>query len=102
MRSARVVQVHPTRVCNLRCLHCYSESGPDQRGALDVDLLLRTLTDARHAGYDTLGVSGGEPLMYRPLPTLLEHARSLGMATTVTTNGMLLTDRRLDDLATVT
>jgi MoaA/NifB/PqqE/SkfB family radical SAM enzyme len=102
MRPARVVQVHPTRVCNLRCLHCYSDSGPEQRGALDVDLLERALTEARGAGYDTLGVSGGEPLMYRPLPALLTHARSIDMATTVTTNGMLLTDQRLAELAPVT
>jgi MoaA/NifB/PqqE/SkfB family radical SAM enzyme len=37
-----------------------------------------------------MGVSGGEPLLYPELPALLRNARSLGMLTTVTTNGMLL------------
>ncbi len=26
-----VLQVHPTRRCNLTCIHCYSDSGPQAR-----------------------------------------------------------------------
>lgn len=37
--------------------------------------------------------------MYRPLAELLERAHVCGALTTVTTNGMLLTARRVDDLA---
>lgn len=42
-------------------------------------------------GYRQLAVSGGEPLLYKSLPALLGLARTLGMVTTVTTNGMLVT-----------
>ena len=35
----RFLQVHPTRRCNLRCLHCYSESGPDRRDELPLAYL---------------------------------------------------------------
>ena len=37
--SRRFLQVHPTRRCNLRCLHCYSSSGPDQREELPLAML---------------------------------------------------------------
>jgi MoaA/NifB/PqqE/SkfB family radical SAM enzyme len=49
-----------------------------------------------------MGVSGGEPLVYPGLRTLLEHTHSLGLITTVTSNGMLLDERRLSALAGVT
>src|ERR1700732_2069259 len=89
-RGSRILQIHPTRRCNLRCLHCYSSSGPEERGELPVALLADALTDAAAEGYTVASFSGGEPLLYRPLRELLDHAHGRGMATTVTSNGMLL------------
>jgi Fe-coproporphyrin III synthase len=94
----RIVQVHPTLTCNLRCTHCYSASGPELRGELDLRLLQGALVDAKALGYDAVAVSGGEPLAYRSLVPLLEHARSIGLRTLVTTNGTLLTDARAKQL----
>ncbi|HET7486324.1 MAG TPA: radical SAM protein [Acidimicrobiales bacterium] len=94
-----ILQLHPTRRCNLRCLHCYSQSGPDVSESQDVGLLTQAVEDAAALGYDVAGVSGGEPLLYRPLPALLRAARAAGMRTTVTTNGMVLTERKLEELA---
>jgi MoaA/NifB/PqqE/SkfB family radical SAM enzyme len=45
------------------------------------------------------GFSGGEPVLYRDLGRALRHAKKLGMRTTVTSNGMLLTAARLEKLA---
>lgn len=92
---SRIVQVHPTRRCNLRCLHCYSTSSPQERGQLEAALICDALTDACQEGYNVASFSGGEPLLYKPLRQLLDHAHDCGMMTTVTTNGMLLDGRRL-------
>lgn len=97
-----VVQIHPTRHCNLKCLHCYSLSGPDAREEIDSATLTAAVTDAAAAGYEVMGVSGGEPLLYGGLRALLAHATGLGMRTTVTTNGMLLDRRGLAMLEGVT
>lgn len=94
----KILQVHPTRRCNLRCLHCYSSSGPDEGEGLDLALLCGAVADAACEGYTVLSVSGGEPLLYRPLGELLEHARAHGLATTVTTNGTLLGAHHLETL----
>jgi MoaA/NifB/PqqE/SkfB family radical SAM enzyme len=91
--------VHPTRRCNIACAHCYSGSGPTAREELPPELLSACLEDAAALGYRQLAVSGGEPLLYRPLAGLLVLARRLGLLTTVTTNGMLLTERRWAPLA---
>ena len=98
----RILQVHPTRRCNLRCLHCYSMSSPEERDALDEDLVGGAVEDASREGFTLVGVSGGEPLMYRPLRAVLETAQACGMFTTVTTNGMLLTASNLARLDSVT
>jgi MoaA/NifB/PqqE/SkfB family radical SAM enzyme len=93
-----IIQIHPTRRCNLRCLHCYSFSGPEERDILHADTLADALTDASAHGYVVASFSGGEPVLYHDLDRLLGHAKTLGMRTTVTSNGTLLTRKRMDRL----
>src|SRR5438132_1451093 len=93
--EARIIQVHPTRRCNLSCLHCYSSSGPRQAESLPAELLTAALADAVGEGYTVLAVSGGEPLLYPGLHDVLAAARDLGMRTGLVTNGMLLNRARL-------
>jgi Fe-coproporphyrin III synthase len=96
------LQIHPTRRCNLSCRHCYTASGPEVRETLPAGLLLAAISDAAELGYRQLGVSGGEPLLYDALPSLLSEARACGMVTTFTTNGLLLSEKSVGRLAGVT
>lgn len=98
MLPARVVHVHPTRTCNLACLHCYSTSSPAVRSALAVDRLLPALELLRDEGFEILSVSGGEPLVYRGLDALIAGAAAMGYRVHLVTNGLLLTERRLSAL----
>lgn len=101
MPSSSVLQLHPLRRCNLSCAHGYSTSSPDVAEALPVDMLVAAISAAAAEGYGVLAVSGGEPLLYKGLPRLLDHARAAGMTTAVTTNGTLLDERRLAMLRSV-
>ncbi len=83
----------------MRCLHCYSSSGPEVDESLPVALLEGAIESAAVLGYRAMAVSGGEPLLYRPLPGLLDAARANGLLTTLTTNGMTVTRRRAAMLA---
>jgi MoaA/NifB/PqqE/SkfB family radical SAM enzyme len=94
----RVVQFHVSQRCNLACRHCYSSSGPGGADGVEPADFADALTDAAALGYNVAGFSGGEPLLYRALPELLGHAKTLGLVTTVTTNGILLGRRRLATL----
>ncbi len=96
---SRIVQVHPTRLCNLRCRHCYSESGPKERGELSPTLLRGALEDAVAEGYNVVSLSGGEPLLYSGLREVLEAAGALGLVRTLTTNGTLLDESRVAALS---
>src|SRR5579862_8026021 len=94
----RILQIHPTRLCNLRCLHCYSSSGPRERGELGAPLLLQAIADAATLGYNVLSVSGGEPLLYGNLRALCEEAHRHQMLATLVTNGTVITAQKLYEL----
>lgn len=85
-----VFHLHPLQRCNLRCRHCYSNSSPHGRQMLALEQSIDAVTSAARWGYGALAVAGGEPLLYPGLATLLEHAASIGMDTSVVTNGLLL------------
>jgi len=89
----RVLQVHPSRRCNLRCAHCYSCSGPDESGELPAALLRPAVRDAAGLGYNVLSVSGGEPTLYSGLRSICRQAHSSGMISTLVTNGTALSAR---------
>lgn len=93
-RGYRLVQIHPTLACNLTCLHCYSESAPQLRAQVPLQALQRFLGTAQAAGFEAISLSGGEPLLYRPLEELLRFARAEGFITSLVTNGMLLETSR--------
>lgn len=95
---ARVIHLHPTLGCNLACAHCYSESAPGIREALDVDRVLGALARLRDQGYEIVSISGGEPLVYADLDRLVEGAAALGLRVHMITNGLQLTEDRIATL----
>lgn len=91
-----ILQIHPTRRCNLRCLHCYSASSPNEKDQLDVALLRQAITDASMEGYKTVSFSGGEPILYQPLLELLNHAHQCKMNTAIASNGILINEQTIE------
>ncbi|MGC1801313.1 MAG: radical SAM protein [Solirubrobacterales bacterium] len=89
----RIIHLHPTRLCNLACVHCYSESGPNQRGGLDPTSVMRTLEVLRAEGFQAVSLSGGEPLVYRDIGAVVRNTKELGFRVTMITNGLLVNDR---------
>jgi len=81
-----------TRRCNLHCMHCYADAHdrpyPDE---LTTDEAVAMLEDLAHLGVPVVLFSGGEPLMRPDLFALARHAQALGIRTTLSTNGTLIT-----------
>jgi radical SAM protein with 4Fe4S-binding SPASM domain len=85
-----------TPQCNLRCIHCYAESGPDQQGGLSTGVLTRVLDQAGALGYRRVQFTGGECTLRDDLPLLISHARTRGFEfVEVFTNGTLLSERMI-------
>lgn len=93
----RIIHLHPTRLCNLACLHCYSESGPEQKAALELEPLQQVLSLLKTEGYNQISLSGGEPLTYTHLLPLIDNAHANGFRVTMITNG-LFTPKRMDEV----
>ncbi len=90
------------RRCNLRCIHCYSQSQdvdyPDELTTAEGKALI---DDLAQYGSPVLLFSGGEPLMREDILELIGHARSRGMRAVLSTNGTLITRelaKKLKDL----
>ncbi|MBP7949528.1 MAG: radical SAM protein [Verrucomicrobiales bacterium] len=80
-----------TRTCNLRCVHCYSDS--DRRnypGELTWDENIRVLDDLAQFQIPGLLFSGGEPMVHPRFFELAKEARSRGLRLTLSTNGTLI------------
>lgn len=89
----RVIHLHPTRRCNLSCLHCYSESDPRRKESLDPNALCSALELLRTEGYGVISLSGGEPLLFAPLRSVVERSRELGYRVTMISNGLMPAER---------
>jgi MoaA/NifB/PqqE/SkfB family radical SAM enzyme len=77
--------------CNQRCEFCnipHTSNGSACREPT-MEQVAQNLRDLRRLGVRILDVTGGEPLLYRHVVEMLALARSLGLITSITTNGML-------------
>ena len=88
--GASVFHLHPLVRCNLKCLHCYSDSSPQATEAIALSTALAAIDMAADWGYQVLAISGGEPVLYDGLRSLIERANDRGMRTSIVTNGLLM------------
>ncbi len=94
-----IVVWNVTRTCNLRCVHCYSDSfaqkypgeltGAQARGVLD---------DLAAFGVPAVLFSGGEPLTRPDLLELMRYATGKGLRVTLSTNGTLIDEATAREL----
>ena len=100
-RAPRPVVVwNLTKACNLRCVHCYASA--DARpapGELDFLEGIKVLDDLKEFGIPAVLFSGGEPLYRADTLDLIAYARSIDLAVTLSTNGILIDDKTADRLA---
>ena len=90
-----------TRRCNLKCIHCYSDSDArEYPGELTWDQCTGVLDDLAQFGVPGVLLSGGEPLIHPQFFELASYARGKGLRLTLSTNGTLIdreAARRLKD-----
>ncbi len=80
-----------TRACNLRCIHCYNDSGAAAEDELSTEQAKQVLRDLAQFAVPSVLFSGGEPLLRKDLFELLDFAKQLGLRTVISTNGTLIT-----------
>ena len=90
------------RRCNLTCRHCYATSADkDFPGELDTQQVYGVMDDLRDFHVPVLILSGGEPLMRPDIFEISKRAKSMGFYVGLSSNGTLITDETIDDIAAV-
>ncbi|KAA1175923.1 heme d1 biosynthesis radical SAM protein NirJ [Marinobacter salinexigens] len=88
------------RRCNLTCKHCYSISADiDFKGELDTREVYTVMDDLKEFGVPVLILSGGEPLMRPDIFDISARARDLGFYVGLSTNGTLINEDNIDQIA---
>ncbi|MBI4286486.1 MAG: radical SAM protein [Chloroflexi bacterium] len=93
------VQWHLTERCNLRCRHCYQQKNMaelDYAAVRQGMANIKEALDSWETQYDmklspSYQFTGGEPLLRRDLFEILAQARESGFATSLMSNGLLIT-----------
>jgi len=90
------------RRCNLTCKHCYSIStDKDFPGELDTQQVFTTMDDLKQFKVPVLILSGGEPLMRADIFEISQRAKDMGFYVGLSTNGTLITEQNIKDIARV-
>ena len=85
-----VVVWNITSACNLKCVHCYASAGKASK-EMDTKQGLGLIKDLQDYGSPVILFSGGEPLMRKDLPNLIDAAVKGGVRAVISTNGTLIT-----------
>jgi radical SAM protein with 4Fe4S-binding SPASM domain len=86
------LKIEVNRKCPLKCLHCSSNGMPHAAQQLSSSKLVDLIREFAHMGGEKLCISGGEPLCYEALPTILRVSRRYGIETALYTVGISYDD----------
>ena len=76
-----------TDKCNLKCIHCYSSV---QNEELTTNNVYHVIDKLYEAGAGIIDFGGGEPLLRNDIFDILSYSKSVGLYTSISTNGILL------------
>jgi MoaA/NifB/PqqE/SkfB family radical SAM enzyme len=89
----RLLHVAITAACNLRCIGCRYGRDFMPGKSLSLPMVVTLLEDAKQAGFHTVRLYGGEPLLHKDLPEMVRVASRLGVSPYITTNAILLGEK---------
>ncbi len=94
-----VVVWNLTRTCNLRCIHCYTDSEAKKySGELTTQEALKVIDDLAQYQIPSLLLSGGEPLLRFDFWTLLKATQEKKLRTVLSTNATLISEPIAENL----
>lgn len=82
------IEVHPTAVCNHRCIHCSYKERNESRASLPGEVMDRLVESIIRMGIRAVYFSGGgEPTLYPGLAGYIETLTENGVECSILTNG---------------
>jgi radical SAM/Cys-rich protein len=96
--SMSTVQVNVGLACNLACLHCHVESGPQRTEAMTRETMAMVLEAVRASGASLVDVTGGAPEMHPEFRWFVDAALATGARVLVRTNLTILLEPGFTEL----
>jgi len=93
-----LVQIIPTRFCNLNCAYCNEYDKVSE--PVPLEEMYRRIDALGRLGTAMIGISGGEPLTHPQLDEIIGRIRKTGAIAGMITNGFLLNPERIERLNT--
>lgn len=87
--------------CNLRCAHCYVNAGKPVKWELETEDVFRFIDQGVELGVQAITFTGGEVFMRKDLIKIVKYAVGKGCRVSFETNGTLLTQERVQQLAAI-
>lgn len=84
--------------CNFRCKHCFVNAGSKIQNELSEENKYKAIDNLVNLGVNKITFSGGEPLMEKNLFKYIKYAKSKNVAIGFLTNGLLLDEKKIEQL----
>lgn len=81
------LKIEVTYNCPLACVHCSSNASKENQLAMSLEQCVEILTDAIQLGIEQVAFSGGEPLIWEGLDSVIHYAHQNNIQTTIYTSG---------------
>lgn len=81
------LHLHLTNRCNLRCPHCYMESGTVQKDELSTEEIKTLCANFHKYGGTDISLTGGEPTVHPDFCQIVKFVSDLGIRTSIFSNG---------------
>ena len=99
MLKCKHITVVVTNSCNMKCKNCYVGQ---KKEYIDFSMFQRhILSEFINLGGESIGFSGGEPLLFSQINACIKTAAEVGLETSLVTNGILLTKEKAFELKTL-
>jgi len=87
-----------TRECNLACPHCFSAATRKSFPEFSINECFEIIDQLSALKLSAIGWTGGEPLLRKDLDDIITYARKKKIKSSITTNGILLDEKRARSL----
>lgn len=94
-----IIQLNLGYLCNLSCLHCHVNAGPNRTELMSKETIDQVLALAKNRGVKTFDLTGGAPEMNPHFKYLVQEASKLGVTVIDRCNLVILEEEGYDDLA---
>lgn len=97
------MEISPIGACNHRCIFCSVDYMGYQNRKLETKRLLEIIHELGTGGLKSLMYAGeGEPFLHPDMPDITLYAKEAGIDNAFTTNGVLMTPKKIDRILPAT